>query len=256
MSSDLARRVAALVAEVDAAQLAAIVEAVREGATDGRSARRIVERRAPVALLSELTELFTDDDLPAALTALEAAVLAVQAVRSELGVTEVVWTGPPTKSLQVRPTRAVVLELIRRARQSVTIVTFASHDIGDLVKALDEARLSRGVSVRVIVETRDDSARGDGPEAAEALRHLPLAVPIYRWPKEQRGPTGASMHVKCVIRDRTEVLISSANLTSAALDRNMELGLVVDGGATARIIEQHYDDLIDQQVLVPVRGSG
>jgi phosphatidylserine/phosphatidylglycerophosphate/cardiolipin synthase-like enzyme len=255
MTSDLARRVAAIVADVDTAQLASIVEAVRIGANDGRTARRVVERRAPVALRSELTELFTDDDLQTALAALEAAVAAVQAVRVELGVTEVVWTGPPTKSLQVRPTRAVVLELIRRARESITIVTFASHDIADLVGALDEARLDRGVTVRVIVETREDTPRGDGPEAADALKHLPLAVPVYRWPREQRGPTGASMHVKCVIRDRTEVLVSSANLTSAALDRNMELGLVVDGGATTRVIEQHYDDLIEGGSLVLVRPA-
>jgi cardiolipin synthase len=250
MSSDLARRVAALVADVDSAQLAEIIGAVRGAATDGRTARRVVERRAPVALRSALTELFTAEDYETVISALEAAVAAVHAVREQLGVAEVVWTGPPTKSLQVRPTRAVVLELIGRARQSVTLVTFASHDIADLVRALDEARLARGVAVRLIVETRDDTSRGDGPEAAEALRHLPLAVPVYRWPKEQRGPTGAAMHVKCVVRDRTEVLISSANLTSAALDRNMELGLVVDGGDTARIIEQHYDELIDRHSLV------
>lgn len=256
MTRDLADRVAAIVAEVDTSQLAEVIEAVRDGAEDGRTARRVVERRAPVALRAALTELFADDSFEAALVALEASVAAVQAVRDQLGVTEVVWSGPPTKSLQVRPTRAVVLELIRRARTSVTLVTFASHDIADLVEALDEARLERGVQVRVIAETRDDTPRGDGPEAADALRHLPLAVPIYRWPKAQRGPTGASMHVKCVIRDRAEVLISSANLTSAALDRNMELGLVVDGGDTARIIEQHYDDLIERSILLRMRQRG
>jgi cardiolipin synthase A/B len=109
------------------------------------------------------------------------------------------------------------------------------------------------VSVRVILETREDSLRQQGPEAAEALKHLPLAVPVYRWPKEGRGPTGASMHVKCVVRDRVEALISSANLTSAALDRNMELGLLVEHGDVARVVEQHFDDLIDGGVLAPLR---
>ena len=77
----------------------------------------------------------------------------------------------------------------------------------------------------------------------------------YRWPKEQRGLTGASMPVKCVIRGLTEVPISSANLTSAALDRNMERGLVFDGGDTARIVEQHYDDLIKSRCNVPLAGG-
>ena len=252
MTSDLTRRVAAIVTRVDIAQLASVVDALRLGATDGRTARRVIERRAPVALRSELTSLFTNNDLHTALAALEAALTAVHAVRVDSGMTEVVWTGPPTRSLQVRPTQAVVLELIRRARNSITIVTFASHDITDLIAALDEARLGRSVTVRVIVETREDTPRGDGPEAAEALKHLPLAVPVYRWPKEQRGPKGASMHVKCVIRDRSDVLVSSANLTSAAMERNMELGLLIQGGRTPLTIEQHFDDLIHAGQLVRV----
>lgn len=248
--SSAASRIAELVAEADAKQLASVLDAIRQRATDARTARRVIERHAPATLASGLTDLFAGHDFAVVLTALESALQAVKLTRDALGQTEIVWTGPETKTLSVRPTRAVVLELIARATSTLTLVTYASYDVGDLVKALDKARLERGVAVRVILETRDDSLRGEGPQAAAALKHLPLAVPVYRWPKERRGPTGASMHVKCLVRDGVEVFVSSANLTSAALDRNMELGLVTDGGEAARVIEQHFDDLIDQGTLV------
>lgn len=251
--SAVASSVAELVAETDSKQLAGVLGAIRERAHDARSARRIIERYAPATLAPELTELFAAGDFAVVLTALESALAAVKRTREDLGRTEIVWTGPETKTLAVRPTRAVVLELIARASSKLTLVTYASYDVADLVKALDEARLERGVAVRVILETREDSLRGEGPDAAQALRHLPLAVPVYRWPKEGRGPNGASMHVKCLVRDGVEVFVSSANITSAALDRNMELGLVVDGGEAARIIEQHFDDLVERRVLVPLR---
>lgn len=61
------------------------------------------------------------------------------------------------------------------------------------------------------------------------------------------------MHVKCVVRDRCEILITSANLTSAALDRNMELGALIESGSVAAVVERHFDDLIDARILVPVR---
>ncbi|MEO2107161.1 MAG: DISARM system phospholipase D-like protein DrmC, partial [Actinomycetota bacterium] len=176
----------------------------------------------------------------------------VEATRQRLGTTDLVWTGPSTKTVGARPTRAVVLEMIGKSHTSLTLSTYAGHDIADLVKAIDEARLSRGVHVRVIVETPEDSVTGEGPSPATALKHLPLAVPVYRWPKNQRGAKGGAMHVKCLIRDAEEVLITSANLTSAALDRNMELGLAVQGGDAARRLEQHYGDLIETGVLVKI----
>src|SRR5690606_21562274 len=119
----------------------------------------------------------------------------------------------------------------------------------DLVDGLDEARLSRRVRVRLIVDTKQDSKNSQGPDAAKAFKNVPRAVPVYRWPRERRGAEGGLMHVKAVIQDRRAMLLSSANLTSAAFDRNMELGLLVEGGTLAERVEQHFDELIDNDEL-------
>lgn len=60
------------------------------------------------------------------------------------------------------------------------------------------------------------------------------------------------MHVKSVIQDRQAMLLSSANLTSAAFDRNMELGLLVAGGTLPERVDRHFDELIETGELVRV----
>ena len=251
-SADVARRAAALATTMDPQRLEELVEALSEQALDLRSARRLVERRLPAEQAAELLDVLSVGELTSTLVALDAACRTARQVRRVLGRTGTVWTGPPSRALATRSTRAVVGELIGRATQSLTLVTYASHDVADLVSDLDHARLDRGVGVRIILETRDDTPDRSGPDPAAALKHLPFAVPVYRWPKEQRGAKGGSMHVKCVIRDRADVLVTSANLTSAAMERNMELGLLVQGGRTPAVIEQHFDDLIEGGVLVRV----
>ncbi|MBY5162091.1 DISARM system phospholipase D-like protein DrmC [Salsipaludibacter albus] len=243
---------AEIAVEADHSPFRRLLSGIRDSATDAKSARRYIERHGPAPLRKPLVDLFASTDFAVVLAALEGALAAAAATRKQLGSSRLAWTGPSTRMLEGRPTRAVVAELIADARSSLTLVTYAGHKIGDLVKELDKARLERDVSVRIVLETKEDSPKASGPEPMKSLQHLPYAVPIYRWPKEKRGKDGGSMHAKCVIRDRQEALISSANLTSAALDRNMELGVLIAGGDVALRLEQHYDDLIHDEILVRV----
>ncbi len=56
---------------------------------------------------------------------------------------------------------------------------------------------------------------------------------MYVWPGESRPsvrPGKARFHAKALIADRSVAFVSSANLTGAAIDSNIELGLFVAGG--------------------------
>ena len=57
------------------------------------------------------------------------------------------------------------------------------------------------------------------------------------------------MHAKCVIIDGAEALVTSANFTEAAQERNIELGLLVDAQPVARRIEEHFMPLIGSRFL-------
>jgi phosphatidylserine/phosphatidylglycerophosphate/cardiolipin synthase-like enzyme len=76
---------------------------------------------------------------------------------------------------------------------------------------------------------------------------------VYYDPRslEVAGPMGI-LHAKAVVADDEVVFVTSANLTEAALDRNIEIGLVVRDRALAASVSSHFRALIDQRLLRPL----
>ncbi len=64
------------------------------------------------------------------------------------------------------------------------------------------------------------------------------------------------MHVKVLIRDNDAVLVTSANMSGTAMRDNMEVGVELRGGSTARRLRQHFDDLVEHGVLTPLPTIG
>ena len=65
----------------------------------------------------------------------------------------------------------------------------------------------------------------------------------------------SALHAKCVVVDGREALITSANFTEAAQQRNIELGVLVNHPPAAERIEQHFQALIEGRHLerLPLR---
>lgn len=57
------------------------------------------------------------------------------------------------------------------------------------------------------------------------------------------------LHAKCALADRRLLFLSSANLTGAAMTLNMELGVLIEGGALPRQLGAHFDELVQHGVL-------
>jgi phosphatidylserine/phosphatidylglycerophosphate/cardiolipin synthase-like enzyme len=60
------------------------------------------------------------------------------------------------------------------------------------------------------------------------------------------------LHAKAVVMDDEVVFVTSANLTEAALDRNIEIGLLVRDRALAASMSSHFHGLIDRGLLHPL----
>ena len=65
----------------------------------------------------------------------------------------------------------------------------------------------------------------------------------------QAGNRGV-LHAKAVLADDEAAFVTSANLTEAALDRNIELGLLVRDRAQALSIRGYLQNLIDRSLLL------
>jgi phosphatidylserine/phosphatidylglycerophosphate/cardiolipin synthase-like enzyme len=68
---------------------------------------------------------------------------------------------------------------------------------------------------------------------------------------DQDAPGGV-LHAKAVVADDEAVFITSANLTEAALDRNIELGVLIRDRAFALTIAGYFRSLVDRSLLEPL----
>jgi phosphatidylserine/phosphatidylglycerophosphate/cardiolipin synthase-like enzyme len=62
----------------------------------------------------------------------------------------------------------------------------------------------------------------------------------------------ASLHAKCVVVDREQAFVSSANFTEAAQTKNIEVGVYLRSPPFARRLAEHFETLAASHGLRPV----
>lgn len=166
---------------------------------------------------------------------------------------ELVWTGPEAGVVSFRRTEQALLQLIDGAAERVLVVSYAVYHIPRIRDALVRAA-GRGVRITVVVETPD---RLEGQNTYSTLQALGVDVAaksnVFFWPNENRpkdkhGKVGI-LHVKCAVADGRSLFLTSANLTEYAFTVNMELGVLLTGGALPEQIEKHFDRMIQTGIL-------
>jgi cardiolipin synthase len=163
---------------------------------------------------------------------------------------EMVWTGPLSGLVPSRHTEQVLLEVISAAQDELFIVSFVAYDIESIRKALAVAN-DRGVIIHVLLE---ESKSHGGKVDFDSVKTVKNAIPsanFYAWKnKLEEGQTllGA-VHAKCAVADREIAFISSANLTRAAMENNMELGVMVRGGNLPEKLQLHLKALVSTKIV-------
>ena len=221
---------------------------------ESRNVAECLQRLSPAERRDVLQNLFRRwREMPADSfgIALLTAAIGAEARRRQQSI-ELVWTGPDSKVIPTRQTEQVLLELIRDARKSLWVISYAVFRIRGIRKALREAA-ERGVSVRIVLDIEDPEAiQGYNPLIAVGPWLL-ARVEVFYWPKDQRIPDAdgrrGSLHVKCVVADSVRMFVSSANLTEQALRLNMELGILLTGSRHPHEVAEHFGDLACRGVL-------
>jgi phosphatidylserine/phosphatidylglycerophosphate/cardiolipin synthase-like enzyme len=178
--------------------------------------------------------------------------IALAAKRSRQ-TTELVWTGPATPVVPARRTEQVLSDLIRGAERRLTMTSFGIFQVPRLVEELEQS-LARGVALRIVLGDREahsdqeiDRQRRQLGRVVAAQAML-LQWPAERRPRDEQGHAGL-MHVKAAVADSRIAFLTSANLTDAALERNMELGVLIRGGPLPASIDRLIDALVESEEL-------
>jgi phosphatidylserine/phosphatidylglycerophosphate/cardiolipin synthase-like enzyme len=176
---------------------------------------------------------------------------------------DLVWSGPEVPGLHARDTRRVYEELLGSAKRSIWASTYAFFD-GPRAFEVLARRMDSMPALRVTLLLNIQRQRGDTTASEQLVRRFTDQFWKTDWPGSSRpnvfydpraldpeGPGGV-LHAKAVVADDEAVFVTSANLTEAALDRNIELGVLIRDRALALTVGGYFRNLIDRELLKPL----
>ena len=168
---------------------------------------------------------------------------------------DLVWSGSEVPGVHARDTRRVYEELLGSAEHSVWASSYAYFD-GPRAFEVLARRMDALPDLRVTLLLNIQRRRGDTTAAEELVRRFADRFWERDWPGSSRprvyfdprsleldGPAGV-LHAKAIVTDDEVVFVTSANLTEAALDRNIEIGLLVRDRTLAASVSSHFRTLI------------
>lgn len=179
---------------------------------------------------------------------------------------DLVWSGPDVPGVYARNTRQVYEELLGSAAHSIWVSSYAYFDGPSAFEVLARHMDAHPI-LDVVLLLNIQRRKGDLSLSSEVVRRFADRFWGTDWPGASRpqifydpralepdGPTGV-LHAKAVVTDETSVFVTSANLTEAALDRNIELGLLVRDRALAISVISQFRALIEHGLLRPLPPS-
>lgn len=146
------------------------------------------------------------------------------------GKTTLIWTSPII-DLNADLTYNTMIQMIRSAHKKISIVGYALYkeSKNDELKMSDIFKeLYKKVEQKVLVELFFD---GDETEVMNTIKRMwkkEIKLPdvwFYKNPPKING----SLHAKVLLVDDTQILITSANMTGKAINRNLEMGVKTSG---------------------------
>jgi phosphatidylserine/phosphatidylglycerophosphate/cardiolipin synthase-like enzyme len=213
-----------------------------------------------VAALLELGQLGVQGPAAAAWLRTVAQV-AVRTPKPDL-----VWSGPEVSGLYARDTRRVYEELLGSAERTIWASTYAFFDGPKAFEVLAR-RMDARPALRVTLLLNVQRKMGDRTASEQLVRRFADRFWKTDWPGSSRpnvfydpraldpGGPGGVLHAKAVVADDEAVFVTSANLTEAALDRNVELGVLIHDRAFALTIIGYFRNLIERDLLKPLPSS-
>lgn len=175
-----------------------------------------------------------------------AAVLRGFAAAAEKSATDIraVWSGP-TFDGDGDHTTSALANLIDDASDDVFASTYSATADSELVKALWKA-IARGVRTTLLV----DSTVNNGNTAAMLRTKLTGA---RFWTYRAPGGKYALQHSKVVIVDSRTAFVTSANLSTAGAESNLEAGVVIHDVQFASSMRQRFTKLWEHGAITDLR---
>jgi phosphatidylserine/phosphatidylglycerophosphate/cardiolipin synthase-like enzyme len=155
--------------------------------------------------------------------------------------------------------------LLGSAARSIWACTYAFFSFdGSKAFELLARRMETTPVLRVTLLLNSQRKKGDTTSSEQLVRRFAEKFWKSDWPGSARPSvfydpralelegSGGVLHAKAVVADDEAVFITSANLTEAALERNIELGVLIRDRTCALAVSSYFRNLIDRTLLKPL----
>lgn len=195
-----------------------------------------------------------------------AALRAIERVMARQRKPDLVLSGLQVPGIFARDTRIVYEELLGGAERSVWLSSFVYHNGPKVFETLAqrmEQRPELTVNLLLNIQRRwGDTTKSEHLVAEFAQTFWQKAWPGTRRPRVYYDPRSleldtpgaessgrAVLHAKAAVVDDEALFITSANLTEAAGERNIEIGVLLRDRSMALSVVTYFQRLIDTEHL-------
>lgn len=256
-----------------AGELRDLAAALRHGRVAPRPSSMSLQHYCTASQAQWLAEALASMQADAATLATFLDLVATERSRGDAGerAVDLVWTGPEMEGMQTRDTGAVVRELFSSAQRSVLVAGYAIHRGREVFATLADRMAARpDLRVRLVVDI--PRRAGDTTIDLDLVHRYANDFRQKNWPGEcmpevffdprsldMDQSKRSAMHAKCVVIDNEVALITSANFTTAAQTKNIEVGALIRHARVAAQLEDHFNTLLAAGLLralpFPTTGS-
>jgi hypothetical protein len=254
--------------ELTTGSLKALRDSLSDGSLSYGVSRGEVQQITGVAtpgVMVYLQSLVEEGFRPKQIARLIEAILTGRGHSSPLShILDLVISGPDVQGSPMGDTAASMHALVATATESVLLVGYAIYNGRTIFKQLATRMDERPeLDVKFLLNVpRHPTNTSEASLIVLKFAHdfRDKEWPGKRLPKIYYDPRSleidsskrASLHAKCVIVDRREALITSANFTEAARNRNIEVGICLRQPETVNRLAVYFEALIAKGVLVMI----
>lgn len=249
--------------------LRSLAAALAGGSLAHGIARRPIQQLAGNAaepVVECLTALVADGMRPEHLAVAVDAMAKVRSTAADPStLMDLVMSGPNVHGYPTSDTAAAMNALVRSATQEVLLVGYAVHKGKQVFAPLAE-RMEQVPGLRVYLCLDIPRRHLDTSLASEIVGRFAQEFRKEHWPWKvlpelfydhrslsEEPARRTSLHAKCVVVDEARALVTSANFTEAAQERNIEVGVIVRYALMAARLSGYFRSLRQSGELVRVQ---
>lgn len=207
------------------------------GALFGGTGEELLKASPEYQAICRRLQAKTDEPDVALMLAVRSLSVMHSELEEQLSHSELVVTFPGGTSSNARPTQLVIRDMLKSARSEIILVGYRITS-RDIVELLHAASRRPQMSITLICSRQESDGRRLLDEWPDGC-----GTPVVYEDREQ-GAIVSLMHIKLLLVDQADLLVSSANFTFSAMTRNFELG-VRTTGKTAREARKVLIDLVE-----------